>query len=111
MIFTKYKKAAAMILALVLILHPACAQHQAFAFDAPVELCSFNLENIDWTELLSHFSAFSGLFYWISSAISEMVASVKEMGIWDFLSLLLQSGIIPELFDSMESEPPGAFSI
>lgn len=110
MTFAKYKKAAAIILALVLTLQPACAMRPARALEMS-SVARVALSDFDWKELASHFSAFSGLFYWISSTIKETIDKIKELGILDFLSFLHESGIVPEIIEKIERDPPGAFSI
>ena len=66
----------------------------------------------DWLELLAHFSAFTGLSYWIGSAVYEAYDAVRGLDdLWDFLSLLLRLGLIPHWYYELAPEPPGAFSI
>lgn len=105
----KYKKTAAVILALVLTLQPLCALRPSCAFGTEAAQVSFS--DIDWKALAAHFSAFSGLFYWIYSAVKDTADSIKALGIWDFLSFLHRSGIIPDIIEKIERDPPGAFSI
>ncbi len=108
--FTKYKKAAAIILALALILQPVCAARRAFA--AGPYSAAFSLKDVDWTELLAHFTAYSGMLRLIYSAVSDAVSDLKELGLLDVLSLLLRGAAVPEWFDGVKKEPPpGAFSI
>ena len=104
MIFTKRRKIAAIILALALAFQPLCC--------APAVSVVRDWDGSDWLELLAHFSAFTGLSYWIGSAVYEAYDAVRGLDdLWDFLSLLLRLGLIPHWYYELAPEPPGAFSI
>ncbi|WP_143330716.1 hypothetical protein [Cloacibacillus sp. An23] len=111
----KRKKIAAMTLALILIFQtPLCAP--AHAFFAPGLLPEINLargwDGSDWFELLAHFSAFTGLSYWIGSSVHDAYVTVSGIeDLWDLLSLLFRHGLIPRWYYEFAPEPPGSFSI
>lgn len=111
--FTKSRKTAAIILALVLIFQPLCAAPApAFELNAPDISVVRDWDGSDWLELLAHFSAFTGLSYWIGSAVCDAYSAVRGIeDLWDFLSLLLRHGLIPHWYYEFSPEPPGAFSI
>lgn len=113
MIFTKRRKIAAIILALALAFQPlCCAPAPAFELNAPDVSVVRDWDGSDWLELLAHFSAFTGLSYWIGSAVYEAYDAVRGLDdLWDFLSLLLRHGLIPHWYYELAPEPPGAFSI
>lgn len=113
MIFWKHKKTAAIILALVIALQHLCAAPApAFEFCAPDVSAMREWSASDWLGILAHFSAFTGLSYWIGSAVYEAYDAVSELdGLWDFLSMLLRLGLIPHWYYELAPEPPGAFSI
>ena len=111
--FTKSRKTAAIILALVLIFQPLCAAPApAFELNAPDISVARDWDGSDWLELLAHFSAFTGLSYWIGSAVYEAYDAVRGLDVlWYFLSLLLRLLLIPHWYYEFAPEPPGAFSI
>ncbi len=108
----KHKKTAAIILALLIIFQPLCAvQAPALCSGAPSVCALIDWDGEDWLGLLAHFSAFTGIAYWIYSGVAELYSGMKELEIWDFLSLLLREGLIPHWYYELAPEPPGAFSI
>lgn len=113
MIFWKHKKTAAVILALVLAFQPLCVTPApAFEFSAPDISAVREWSASDWLGVLAHLSAFTGLSYWIGSALYEAYDAVSGIDdLWDFLSLLLRLGAIPHWYYERTPEPPGAFSI
>ena len=108
----KYRKIAAIILALTLVLRPVAAPAQAFADGAPSVCRVIDLGAVDWLGLAAHVSAFAGIAYWIYSGVMEAYDAVSGLeDLWDFISLLLRLGLVPEWYYELAPEPPGAFSI
>ena len=67
---------------------------------------------MDWLGLAAHVSAFAGIAYWIYSGVMEAYDAVSGLeDLWDFISLLLRLGLVPEWYYELAPEPPGAFSI
>lgn len=113
MISEKRKTIAAVTLALVLAFQLLCiTPAPAFGFSAPDVSAVREWNTSDWLGLLAHFSAFTGLSYWIGSAVYGAYDAVRGLdGLWEFLSLLLRLGLIPHWYYEFTPEPPDAFSI
>ena len=59
-------------------------------------------------EFIAHFSAFTGLAYWLFSGSWDFFWEFDDEGLWDFLFDLFHHG--PEKY-KFERDAPGTFSI